>query len=364
MIKCNGQNTSTMKKLIVPVLLLLSIAACKEDKKPDNGTPNEKPGELTESTPVKGYTLFNHINGIWSGSVTSSTAIGNFPEYTADYRPISASQVSAKNELDKNNDLFMSFFITWHCNEYKMAFRNGGYFSGMQRISYMVIDSVSESGSNAFYRFTDFKAGTTRAYADLLFRGDSLYMKVYTNKNNTLSSAVMHFVWNAGRQDATAANAVVAAFSYPKKTLVKDLCKSFDGKTESIFYSAAQDVYAETAQPYLGKTRVNVSLSNTADTAGKKVFLIVTTQPLFNGVTPQLQNLKYKSRYVIMNASDPSFTFNYMHPGTYYVYGLFDKDNNGTFSTGDYTVYPLNTTLTLGDKGDQTVNLNLNFQIP
>lgn len=353
-----------MKKLIAPLLLLLFIAACKEDKKKDDGTPNENPAEITESTPVEGYSLFNHINGIWAGSVSSSTALGNFPEYTADYRPVSASQVSAKNELDKNNDLFMSFFITWHCNEYKMAFRNGGYFSGMQRISYMIIDSVSESGNTAFYRFTDFKAGTTRAYADLLFRGDSLYMKVYTNKNNTLSSAVIHFAWNAGRQDATAAQAAVTAFGYPKKALVKDLCKSFDSKTESIFYAAAQDVYPETTQPYLGKATVNVSLSNTTDTAGKKVYLIVTTQPLFNGFTPQLQNLKYKSRYVAINASEPSFAFNYMHPGSYYVYGLYDKDNNGTFSTGDYISNNFNTTLTLGDKEEKALNLSLNFQIP
>lgn len=352
-----------MKKLIAPLLLLLFIAACKEDKKKDD-TPNENPGEITESTPVEGYSLFSHINGIWAGSVNSSTALGNFPEYTADYRPISASQVSAKNELDKNNDLFMSFFITWHCNEYKMAFRNGGYFSGMQRISYMIIDSVSETGGNAFYRFTDFKAGNTRAYADLLFRGDSLYMKVYTNKNNTLSSAVMHFVWNAGRQDNTAAQAAVTAFGFPKKALVKDLCKSFDSKTESIFYNASQDVYSETTQPYLGKATVNISLSNTTDTAGKKVYLIVTTQPLFNGFTPQLQNLKYKSRYVAISASEASFAFNYMHPGSYYVYGLYDKDNNGTFSTGDYISSNFNTTLTLGDKEEKALNLSLNFQIP
>lgn len=353
-----------MKKIIAPLLLLLFVAACKEDKPKDTDTPDETPGTINESTSIEGYSLFNHINGIWAGSVSSSTFLGNFAEYTADYRPISASQVSAKNELDKNNDLFMSFFITWHCNEYKMAFRNGGYFSGMQRISYMIIDSVSENSTDAFYRFTDFKAGKARSYADLHFRNDSLYMKVYTNKNNTLSSAVMHFVWNAGRKDNTAAQAAVTAFGFPKKALAKDLCKSFDGKTESIFYNAAQDVYSENTQPYLGKTSVNVSISNTTDTAGKKVYLIVTTQPLFSGFTPNLQNLKYKSRYVIMGAGDPSFVFNYMHPGSYYVYGLYDKDNNGTFSTGDYISSNFNTTLTLGDKEENTLNLNLNFQIP
>jgi hypothetical protein len=58
---------------------------------------------------------------------------------------ISAGQVSAKNELDTANDIYMSFFIIYDSSEYKLAFRNGGSFSGLKRVSYMVIDSVSET---------------------------------------------------------------------------------------------------------------------------------------------------------------------------------------------------------------------------
>jgi hypothetical protein len=345
-------------------ILVLLLSACRDKKtnNPDNTTPTE----ITPSTNVKGYGLFNYINGIWTGSVVSSTSLGNFPDYTADYRPISAAQVSAKNELDKNNDLFMSFFIVWHCDQYKLAFRNGGFFSGMKRISYLVIDSVSENSGSSFYRFTDFKAGKTRSYADLLFKNDSLYMKVYTNKSNSLPQAVIHFAWDAGKQDATAAQPAISHFSFPKKEMVKDFCKSFDGRPESIYYDSSQDVYTEAQQPYVGKTTVNVSL-NGLPTAGKKVFLIVTTQPLFNGFSPQLQNLKYKSRYVIMDAASPSFDFNYMHPGSYYVYGLYDADGNNTFSSGDYIALSgtsPNNAFTVAEREQKTMNLNLNFQIP
>lgn len=343
-------------------VLVAGLTACHKDK----SSNNTNPGELTESTDVKGYGLFSHINGIWSGPVVSSTSIGNFPEYTADYRPISAAQVSAKNELDKKNDLFMSFFIVWHCDGYKLAFRNGGYFSGMQRISYLVIDSVSETGQSAFYRFKDFKAGTTRSYADLLFVNDSLYMKVYTNKYNTLSTAVMHFVWSAGKQDAAApaAQPAITHFGFPKKQLVKDLCTAFDGKTESIFYDTLTDVYPHSAQPYMGKTTVNVTLPAGVDTTGKRVFLIVTTQPLFSGITPQLQNLKYKSRYVILSASDASFDFNFMHPGSYYLYGLLDVNGDNTFTSGDYMSSNFSYIFTLGEKENKVLPLALTFQIP
>lgn len=352
------RNTAALWLLLLA--LFVGLNACHKDK---NNTKTN-PGDINESTDVKGYGLFSHINGIWSGPVTSSTSVGNFPEYTADYRPISPAQVSAKNELDKKNDLFMSFFIVWHCDGYKLAFRNGGYFSGMQRISYLVIDSVSETAQSAFYRFKDFKAGTTRSYADLLFVNDSLYMRVYTNKYNTLSTAVMHFIWNAGRQDATAAQPAITHFGFPKKQLVKDFCTAFDGKTESIFYDTLNDVYPHSAQPYMGKTTVNVTLPAGVDTTGKKVFLIVTTQPLFSGITPQLQNLKYKSRYVILSASDPTFSFSFMHPGSYYLYGLLDVDGNNTFSSGDYMSSNFSYSFALGDQENKVLPLSLNFQIP
>lgn len=354
-------NTRVNFLFAIAAALIFAVSACHDDNHNNNTT---NPPELTELTEVKGYGLFSHINGIWSGPVVSSTSIGNFSEYTADYRPISPSQVSAKNELDKTDDLFMSFFITWHCDGYKLAFRNGGYFSGMQRISYLIIDSVSENGATAFYRFKDFKAGTTRSYADLFFRNDSLYMAVYTNKYNTLSTAVMHFKWDAGKQDGTSAQNAITHFSFPKKQLVKDLCSAFDGKTESIFYDPNTDVYPETAQPYLGKSTVNVTLANGLPTAGKKVFLIITTQPLFSGFTPQLQNLKYKSRYVILNATDAQYTFNYMHPGSYYLYGLYDADGNNTFSSGDYMSSNFNYSFALAEQEQKTLNLNLDFQIP
>lgn len=354
-----------MKRITAVIaFLVFALAGCKDKNNNDN--PTQNPGDINNSTPVLAYGLLNKICGIWTGPVVSSTSVGNFPDYTADYRPISSAQVAAKNELDRNNDLFMSFFVVWHCNEYKLAFRNGGFFSGMKRISYLVADSVSETSTTSFYRFTDFKAGKNRSYADLLFKNDSLYMKVYTNKYNTQPQAVMHFMWDAGRQDIAASQDAVTRFSFPQKQMVKNLCSAFDGNPESIFYDSAQDVYKEEEQPYVGKTTVNVQL-NSLPTSGKRVFLIITTQPLFSGFAAQMQNLKYKSRYVMMDAGSPSFTFNYMHPGSYYLYGLYDDDGNGIFSTGDYIALngtSPNTTFTLGEIEEKTINLNLNFRVP
>ena len=73
--------------------------------------------------------------------------------------------------------------------------------------------------------------------------------------------------------------------------------------------------------------------------------------------------MKYRSRYVILSATDQNFDFNYMHPGTYYIYALYDADGNNYFSSGDWTS-TTNTTFTLGALATQTATTQINFTIP
>jgi hypothetical protein len=342
---------------------ILFLSACK-DKKNDNNN-NQVPEPIGPNTEVKGYGLLSKLPGIWSGNIESNTTLPNFPDYTVDYRPVATAQVSAKNELDSLNDLFMSFFICRYNGKYQLTFRNGGSFSGMQRISYLVIDSVSETASVSFYRFKDFIKGINRTYADVTFRNDSLLMQVYTNKYNTLSSPVVHFKWYGGLKDKTAAQPAMNHFSFPKKELIKDLSTAFQNKNESIFYNANEDVYKETEQPYLGKTRVNVTYGGSlSPDPTKKVFLIITTQPLFNGFMPNLANLKYRSRYIILKGNTAGYLFNYMHPGNYYIYALYDSDGNMTFNSGDYISSNLNQAFSLAAKEEKTISVNIDFKIP
>lgn len=344
------------------ILVMLFYPSCKNKTNDNNNIPNTP---IDQNTNVKGYGLLSKLPGIWSGNIQSNTSLPNFEDYTVDYRPVSPSQVSAKNELDSLNDLFMSFFITRYNNQYQLAFRNGGYFAGMQRISYLIIDSVLETNQFSFYRFKDFVKGTNRTYADLMFRNDSLLMQVYTNKYNTSPNPVIHFKWLGGIKDRTAAQEAITHFSFPKKELSKDLTDAFQNKTESIFYNANEDVYKETEQPYLGNTRVNVAYGSAVNAdANKKVFLIITTQPLFNGWVPNLANLKYRSRYVILKGNTSGYNFNYMHPGAYYIYALYDSDGNNTFNSGDFISSNLNQSFSLAEKEQKTITVNIDFKIP
>lgn len=355
-------------KLLLSLLLLLGIiAGCKKnsDNNDDNDIPkSQDPPAITAGTEIKGYELLNKICGIWNGPVTSTTSMGSFPEAPMDFRPISAAQVSQKNELDKANSLYMSFFIVWTGSEYQVAFRNGGDFAGMLRTAYMKLDSVSESTNFSYYRFVDFKQGKTRTITEVSFWDDSLHIRAYTNKSNTQPTATVHMDYRAGLQYADAWLNAKNVFGFPKKEMVKNFAGTFDDVTEAIFYSETNDPYTAAEQPYVGKATLSYTVApNITLGSNSKVVLIVSTEPLIGSTGPNLANFKTRSRYVILTSPDQSFTFTYMHPGSYYLYALADANGDNMIGSGEY-ISAMNTSFTLEESGTVSASAQINFQIP
>lgn len=342
-------------------LIAVVLFSCKEDQVDD---PVVDPP--VDTTTVKGFGIMSKLPGIWNGPVYSPTPLGSYPEWIVDFRPISTAQISAKNELDSLNDIFMSFFVVKHDNEMKIAFRNGGGFAGATRNSYMICDSVSELTNHSYYRFADPVSGGNRVYTEVTFKDDSLIMHTYTNQYNTLSTPVTHMIWKASLRDGTTAASVVTQFGFPKKDMIRDFSTTFNGLSEAIFYSAAQDPYPETEQPHLGNSTINIQITNPATIDNtKKVLIIITAQPLFSGFVFQAANLKYRSRYVFVDAAaNTSFNFNYMHPGNYYVNAIYDSNGDYNFSSGDYMNSNFDVPLTLNPEGSAVSNVNINFLIP
>jgi hypothetical protein len=344
------------------ILIGLLFLGCKRET-PNTTNPPPDPNEPTTDS-IFGYGVLEKVKGIWNGPVTSSTALGGYPEWIVDFRPISPTQISAKNELDTLNDIHMSFFVAFYNNNYRIAFRNGGSFNGMTRVSYFLADSVSETNLQSYYRFSEILKGKIRAFTEVIRKQDSLIILSYTNKSNSLNEPVLHMAWRAKLQDTTSAQTATTLFNFPQHAVGRNLSQSFQGVSESIYYNTTSEPYAESEQPYLGKSTINYSFApNLSPIASKKVFILLTTQPLINGFSLNYGNMKFRSRYVILNANNPNYTFNYMHPGGYYVYALYDKDGSMGFSSGDW-VSTTNTSLNLSDKGTTTANVLINFAIP
>jgi hypothetical protein len=356
--------------LLFSSLLFLFLVSCDKDKDDDatsttsgstTGTTGSNPPNINNTY---GYGVLAKIRGIWNGPVTSTTPLGGYPEWIVDFRPVSENQVSAKNELDTLNDIHLSFFIALYNNQYKVAFRNGGSFAGNKRVSYFLADSVSETATQSFYRFSEILKGRSRAFTEVIFRADSLYIKSYTNKYNTLPAATPHMVWSAKLRDTTSCQAAITTFAFPKKTMTKDFSNSFTGQTEAVYFNTTSEPYPEASQPYLGQATLSCSYApGYTPAAGKKLMLIVTTQPLFSGFTFNQANLKYRSRYVILSTPDTNYTFNYMHPGTYYLYAMYDTDGNLSPNSGDW-LSTANTTFTLSAQGTTSASAQINFTIP
>lgn len=343
-----------MKNALIILFFISVLFACKNDESDDQIVGED----------VYGFGVLEKVRGIWNGSVSSTTALGDFNEWIVDFRPISENHISAKNELDIDNDIFMSFFVAKYNDEYKIAFRNGGSFAGNQRISYFLVDSIFENANESFYRFSEIINDLNRAYTHVICKEDSLIIKSFTNQYGTQTLPILHMEWKAKLQDLSSSEASKDLFDFPQKTGAKDLTGKFSGINESIFYNSTNDPFKESDHPHLGSATISYSFAPTlTPDESKKVILLLATNPLINGFNFNPNDLKYRSRYVVLDASDFSFTFNYLHPGTYYVYALYDNDGNNNFNSGDW-ISTENASFTLAPKGNSNGSAVINFEIP
>jgi hypothetical protein len=303
------------------------------------------------------------FNGIWSGGLESAR-LGNFGLWVVDMRAISPSQTSCKNELGAQNDIFMGFFVGIRGNDSLLIFRNGGYFQGMQRISYLRCDSVRSNSSERYYRFVDLNAGASRLWSSFTFRRDSVIMETYSN-------GAFHMRWRARRTDTTQAKLASAVHNFPRRVVARNLTGAYAGRPDAVAFSFAEDVYPESAMPYLGRLTVNITRSATVPVSSTdKILVVLTPEDVFNGgLFPDFNVLNKRMRYVILSGwngtGTTSFTFNYAHPGTYYLNVVLDKDNNGAPTSGDYIAFfDRDKSTSLPANGIQTLTANLDQPVP
>jgi hypothetical protein len=318
---------------------------------------------LTGNEEVFGINFLKLIPGQWSGPVTSTTGAGSFDNWYVDFRPVSAGQVAAYSTLDPKTSNFLTFFIVKHDGKLKVALRTEGIAREKGCVTYEVMDSVNDDAG--FYRFSDFQSHEKRAYTQFTITKDQFIMLVFTTKFNTLSPPVQHAKWTAKLASRASAQEATDHFNFPQPVMIRDFTDVFKNMTESIYYTFENDPYPSKTQPWVGTVTVNISMDEKLKTAKfHELFLLLTTECLFEGIKYNKDNLKYISRYVYLPIGTTSYTFEKVHPGKYYLYSYDDVNMDKKHQTGDYMCSNVTNVFELKAEGSVTVDTKIDYVIP
>ncbi|HOZ30683.1 MAG TPA: hypothetical protein PLL66_07175 [Bacteroidales bacterium] len=314
-------------------------------------------------TKVEGFGIMYRLPGIWSGSVMSNTSAGSFNNWFVDLRPVSPTQISQFSMLDDKTVNNFSFFVVSYKGEKKIALRTEGCFANSCCITYEVIDSVNEAAG--YYRFSDFVGGTKRAYTVFKFEDDQMVMEVYTSRFNKEKEPKLHTRWVAQLQDKNAVSFSILKFRFPKYNKPKDFTNAFSGMTESIFFTFENDPYKSEDQPFCGNIDINIStLPDIKLKPEDEIEILLTTQPLFDGIIYKSENLKFASKFVYLKGDTQHFKMKNVHPGKYYIYCFVDLDDDKLHLSGDLMCSEVEYLIEVPANGSAEYNAKIDFVIP
>ncbi len=324
-------NKRKLSTKLATVLCILPIFLLMQCTSADNISDKTK----FDDNDVLGYGFLERIPGLWNGPVSTDTPAGNFPMWYVDFRPVSSAQVSQYTTLDVDTQNNLSFLIVKHDNQLKVAMRTEGIFQNKGCVTYEVMDGVNES--KGYYKFSDFQSGDERAYTEFTFKKDGLIMEVYTNKFNQVKPLQLHSRWEAKLSDRDVALDAIEHFDYPQPVMVKDFSNVFEDLHESIYFDLENDPYHTSSQPYVGQVTFNISIDQKLKVDDShELFLVLTTKSLFEGYSYVKENLNYISKGIFLPVGTETYTFNNVHPGTYYLYSYNDINGDRRHLSGDY----------------------------
>jgi hypothetical protein len=354
--------------MLLGVVALVALACDHEVRnigKPSTATDTPTTDPTSGVTPVNpvninngGFDLLEKMQGHWVG--INRVIATDYPWFSFDYRAISPSHVHGIFEGGSMGNLLTSFFVTDFKNTRTIMARNGGLLNGIYRTSYFVLDSIGTSSTQgSFYRLVDAVGGRGIMSMELRFKNDSLYFNAYTSRLGLAALAKRHMTFKAVRRNASLAQAAATATNFPQNTAAWDFSNGFvqenlyvnQGKTAAesasfLFQDAQADVF--TLAPLSGDpftisnhprlSNLEVKFSKTSLIQGKDLFVYLSYAPLTdaNGILKASGDaFDTVLKFPVVDASQTSFMFTYLHPGNYYLTVVADQNGDGTISSGD-----------------------------
>jgi hypothetical protein len=104
-----------------------------------------------------------------------------------------------------------------------------------------------------------------------------------------------------------------------------------------VFFTTEEDPYPSADEPYVGSITFNITIADELPIAPThELFIMLTTEPIFDGATYEPERLKYISKFTYLPIDRRTHTLTHVHPGRYYLYAYDDTDGDRQHKSGDY----------------------------
>jgi hypothetical protein len=315
---------------------------CSGEEEPDGGeadagssTDGGAVGGDGDGDGLAGIDFMERFVGNWSGPADSSTALGDFQIMTMDARPLDDRTLFARGDLDALNSIRFLFTVETINGAPQLVYRNGGAFLGALRDSRTTIESYDESTGT--YRFCAVAGGFCNSepgcdYIDAIWQFDG---EDRVSLDVTVCG-MHHVTWDAERIETRDAPAPFPVDASP----------TGDG-----------------TGPFPPMPTVDVTMTFSAAAGGESLLLSLSDEPC--PLNP-LQPCNVSRTFLVeLDAAqtEATFTLEQIHPGSYAVNALLDRDGNLFPSNGDHIAAP-NGSLVIDDNEetlDVSVTVPVNF---
>jgi len=316
-------------------------------------TPVEPPIEVptqSEVLPVdinvEGFDFLEQMQGHWVGM--NRVIATDYDWFTFDYRAISPSHIHGIYEGGTVGNLFTSFFVTNFKDTRTIMARNGGILNGIYRTSYFVLDSVNISNDESFYRLVDAHGGQAIMSMELRFVQDSLFFNSYTSRIGVAVPPTRHMTFKAKKRDLELSQAAANAVGFPQNVVERDFAAGFDlndlwidegqsAPLSATVFEYEKDPFTIDEHPYLSYLEVTATRNPQIQDSHLLFWLSKTSLTDSNGYLTYDYDAYDTVLMFPTIINEDTFTFSYLHPGTYYLNVVADQDQDGAPSVGDIT---------------------------
>lgn len=255
---------------------------------PTTGASAAGGGTTGGAQEVAGLELMRRLAGLWSGPGTM-TPLGDFALMNMDFRAASGHVLFGRADLDAANNLRFAFEVEDHGAGPTLVYRNGGYFLGLLRDSRAAL----ESHEGDTWRFCSATQGCGYIDARFTFAGEDRF------KLDVDVKGKQHLTWDATRKETRA---------LPEPFPVDLTPQASDAPF-----------------PTMPTLKVDVTWTEPLAQDGE-VWGILTTQPC--DIQLKCTHSRSLRAAAASGASAGTLLFDQIHPGTYKLTAVLDRNGN------------------------------------